>query len=246
MACYAREKVVLYGADSYPPYSYIENGDFKGIYVELLRDVAGKMKNHYLLELVPIPWRRGLTMLENGQALGLFPPYKRAERSFIAPYSIPLYRERVVIVCNDKAMNRQRHRFPDDFADVSIGINSGYALSSVLVEARKLHRVHIDEANGNEANVRKLAMNRIGCYINDSLSIRYTIKKMKKDKLHFPELINFIPHEVAELSSEEAYVGFSRFSKLPFKADFIKQLNAALQELKQNGEVNLIVAKYSY
>ena len=88
-------------------------------------------------------------------------------------------------------------------------------------------------------------MDRIGCYINDSLSIQYTIKKMKKDTLHFPELINFVPHEVAELSSEDAYVGFSRFSKFPFKADFIKQLNAALQELKQSGKVDLIVAKYS-
>lgn len=246
LSCHAGEKVVLYGDDSYPPYAYLENGQFKGIYVELLQSAAGKLAGRYQLELVPTPWRRGLSMLESGQAFGLFPPYRRAERTFIDTYSTPLYRERVVVVCNSRAMSKPRQRFPDDFGDVSIGINAGFALSGVLVEARKNKRVHIDEANGNAVNLRKLAMNRIGCYANDSLSIRYTLKQMKEDSGRFPGLNALTLYEVTELSGEEAYVGFSRRSTPPFKADFIKRLDAALQALQQEGEVDRILARYGF
>ncbi|SMF45803.1 substrate-binding periplasmic protein [Pseudogulbenkiania subflava] len=246
LSCHAGERVVLYGDDSYPPYAYLENGQFKGIYVELLQAAASRMTGRYQLELVPTPWRRGLSMLESGEAFGLFPPYRREERTFIDAYSIALYRERVVVVCNDRTMSKPRQRFPRDFGDVTIGINAGFALSGVLVTARRNHTVRIDEANGNAVNLRKLALNRIGCYANDSLSIRYTVKRMKDDTAHFPELDALTLHEVTELSGEEAYVGFSRRASPAFKADFIKRLDATLLTLQQEGEVDRILARYGF
>nr|WP_294863978.1 transporter substrate-binding domain-containing protein [uncultured Pseudogulbenkiania sp.] len=246
LSCDAAEKVVLYGDDSYPPYAYLEDGQFKGVYVELLQAAANRMAERYQLELVPTPWRRGLSMLESGEAFALFPPYRRAERTFIDTYSAPLYRERVVVVCNDRTMSKPRQRFPRDFGDVTIGVNAGFALSGVLVAARQNHSVRIDEANGNAVNLRKLALNRIGCYANDSLSIRYTLRRMKNETPHFPELDALTLHEVAELSGEEAYVGFSRRASPPFKADFIKRLDATLQALQQEGEVDRILARYGF
>ena len=40
-AAAAQQQVVLYGDDDYPPYSYVERGEFKGIYVDLLKQAAG-------------------------------------------------------------------------------------------------------------------------------------------------------------------------------------------------------------
>ncbi|WP_024303539.1 ABC transporter substrate-binding protein [Pseudogulbenkiania sp. MAI-1] len=244
MPCLAAERVVLYGDQAYPPYSYLENGEFKGIYVDLLLAAAKRMAPDYRIELQPTPWRRGLAMLENGQALGLFPPYRRPERRYIDSYSIPLYRERVVVVCNRKAMNRPRRRFPEDFGDVVIGVNAGFALSGALVEARKRGQVQVEEANGTVANLRKLALDRIGCYTNDSLSIRYTLMRLKKEAVHSAELDTLSLHEVTELSGEEAYIGYSRHANPAHKADFIRKLDAVLQDLQRHGELDHLVAKY--
>jgi len=241
----AAETVTLYGDDGYPPYSYVENGQFKGIYVELLQAAAAKLLPHYRLELKPVPWRRGVAMLENGQALGLFPPYLRRERTYIWPYSTPLYREQVVIVCNTAALNKPRRRFPDDFGDVTIGINSGFALADSLIQARAAGKVGIDEAMGNAINIRKLRNNRIGCYINDRLSIFHTLKHMGHRPGQPMQAGELAVREVAVISGEEAFVGFSRRASAPYKDDFIRRLNAALLELQAAGTIRGIVALYS-
>lgn len=57
--------VVIYGDENYPPYSYVENGIFKGIYTEIIREAAKEIEG-YNVELKPVPWRRGLKLIENG------------------------------------------------------------------------------------------------------------------------------------------------------------------------------------
>ena len=74
MAYHPPVKVLVYGDDSYPPYSYGEEGVAKGIYSDILRRVFEEMPG-YEVKLVPIPWERGLKMLKVGQGLALYPPY---------------------------------------------------------------------------------------------------------------------------------------------------------------------------
>ena len=50
--------LVIYGDDDYPPYSYVENGQLKGIYTQIVREAVQAMPQ-YAVQLRPVPWKRG-------------------------------------------------------------------------------------------------------------------------------------------------------------------------------------------
>ena len=123
----APQTVILYGDDDYAPYSYVENGVFKGMYIDILREAASQMPA-YRLVLQPRPWKRGLAALEQGRVFGLFPPGRKTERPYVQPYSAMLYRESVVLFCHDEVMRTPRAHFPQDFAGLRIGVNAGFLM----------------------------------------------------------------------------------------------------------------------
>ena len=166
-AVQAGERVVLYGDENYPPYSFIQDGQFKGIYVEILRRAAEQLQPDYLVELAPISWKRGLLYLEQGTGFGLFPPGIKQERGYIHEYSVPLYQETVVVFCNANVMKTHPKQFPEDFQGLTMGANRGFLLSARLMNAVYSGIVKIEEANGNESNLQKLARERIDCYVSD-------------------------------------------------------------------------------
>jgi hypothetical protein len=67
----APQTVILYGDDDYAPYSYVENGVFKGMYIDILRAAADKMPG-YRLVLQPRPGN-GPRCTGERPGLGLFP-----------------------------------------------------------------------------------------------------------------------------------------------------------------------------
>lgn len=244
VAAAAQQKVVLYGDDDYAPYSFVENGQLKGIYVDLLRMAAKKLVPHYEVTLEPVPWKRGLGALQNGTALALFPPYKIAKRDYIGPYSVPLYHETVVLFCSPGIMAVPRPHFPNDFKHVRIGINLGFALSDRLVEAARTGAVSLEEAKGNQANLRKLVLNRVDCYANDRVSVLYSVKQLQNTPSFLPWR-RFKLMEAVELSGQDAYIGYSRAFQAPYKTDFINRMNAALVELNKAGTVERVIADYT-
>lgn len=240
----AQQRVVLYGDDDYAPYSFVVNGQFKGIYVDLLRTAAKKLAPHYEVALEPMPWKRGLNALQSGSVLGLFPPYKVAKRDYIGPYSVPLYRETVALFCNPNIMAVPRSRFPEDFKQVRIGINLGFVLTERLMDAARSGAVVLEEAKGNQANLRKLVLNRVDCYANDRVSVLYSVRQLQ----HSPSFLpwrRFKLMEAVELSGQEAYIGYSKAYKAAYKADFIARMNTALSELVKAGVVERVVADYT-
>lgn len=229
--------VTLFGDDDYPPYSFVENGQFKGLYVDLLQ-LAAKALPAYRIDLQPRPWKRGLSELEQGTAFALFPPGKKAERAYIFPYSTPLYREKVVLFCNDSATARTV--FPDHFTGLTIGVNAGFLLSERLIQAVKAGLVKLDAAKGNEANLRKLALKRIDCYASDRNAALYSAKKLAP---YFREL-GFTLRQSVELSAEDTYIAYSARNAPPYKDDFIARMNAAIDALRSSGALGRIEARY--
>ncbi|QDQ28758.1 amino acid ABC transporter substrate-binding protein [Chitinimonas arctica] len=240
----AAEKIVLYGDDDYAPYSYVEDGRFKGIYVELLRQAAVLLAPDYELELKPTPWKRGLRDLELGSTLGLFPPYFRPNaRPYIQPYSAPLYHEVVVLFCTEKVMKVPRKRFPEDFGGLTIGVNLGFIISEPMLVAAKQGKLAIEEAKGNNANIMKLASKRIDCYANDRLSVLYSAKRLRA-AANAPDSIKaLILHEAAVLSGEDAFIGYSELFQAGYKQDFIQRMNGVLETLRKNGAINPLLAQ---
>ncbi|MEN9396448.1 MAG: hypothetical protein RLZ81_978 [Pseudomonadota bacterium] len=239
----AAQKVVIEADNDYAPYSYVEDGELKGIYVDLLRLAGKKLAPAYEVELEAIPWKRGLKNLETGRSMALFPPYRSKERPYIDPYSTPLYRETVALFCNESNPGRAPRRFPEDFAGLTIGVNLGFALGDKMTDAVKARTFTVTESKGNEDNLWKLQAGQIDCYANDRLAVQYSFNKLQ-DKAKFRQFKGYRLSESAELSGEDAFIGYSAANTLSYKADFIKQMDAVLLELKKAGTINRLIVDY--
>ena len=235
----APQTVILYGDDDYAPYSYVENGVFKGMYIDILREAASQMPA-YRLVLQPRPWKRGLAALEQGRVFGLFPPGRKTERPYVQPYSAMLYRESVVLFCHDAVMRKPRTHFPTDFAGLTIGVNTGFLLSEKLMAPARQGLLHLAAAKGNDANLKKLALRRIDCYASDRGAARYTARQLQGELSSY----GFQLHEVLELSSEATYIAYSARNTPVYKADFIEKMNAALFAMRHNGQLARIEEAY--
>ncbi|GLT17034.1 ABC transporter substrate-binding protein [Vibrio zhanjiangensis] len=238
-------KVLVYGDDAYPPYSYVEDGIAKGIYSDILRRVFRDMPA-YQVKIVPIPWKRGLKMLESGRGFALYPPYYYADkRLYISPYSKPILNEEVVVFCNtDSVKDRPLGKWPSDYLGLTIGVNEAFALGgNEFWDAVKAGKITISEAKGSRLSLIKLYEKKIDCYMNDRLSILWEIKRMTSDGL-LPEGWQLTLGAV--VSAEQGYLGFTTIQpeQYPYKDDFVKTFNSILTKLEETGELEGIVKAY--
>jgi polar amino acid transport system substrate-binding protein len=153
---------------------------------------------------------------------------------------VPLYRETVVLFCNDRVMAAPHQRFPEDFAGLQIGVNAGFLLSGRLMDAAHAGMFELEPAKGNETNLRKLAAGRIDCYASDRLAAMYSARKLGAELGKG----KFTLREAVELSGENTYIAYSMHSNPPYKADFVKKMNDVLQAMKKSGEIEQIEAAY--
>ncbi|WP_275405843.1 ABC transporter substrate-binding protein [Desulfovibrio sp. JC022] len=222
-------RVNVFGDDAYAPYCFMQNGTFDGIYVRILEKAFSRMKG-YEITIIPVPYKRLLLGLENGKIFAAFPPYQwPKERPWIDIYSAPILEEDYSIFCAEGFLDKPRPNWPEDYANLTIGINDGF----IVPDADKLKT---EDASSNEKNIKKLLAGRIDCYVNDSKSILYTAKIMGIDS---SKLVQGI-----KISTEYGHLAFSRKNNPPFKRNFIKNFNKIIYEMKCSGEINEIVNNF--
>lgn len=239
--------VTLLIDEAYPPYSYLTDEGVAGIYADILR-ATEPLLHGYRLKLEPQPWRRALVEIEAGRALAVVPPYYRPqERPWIQPYSVSLLEERVVVFCHRAVFaDGPRPAWPADYQGLTFGNNPGYlSADQPFWQTVRRGLIRVEEAPGNRANLQKLLRRRIDCYFNDRISILTELAQMRRDGL-YPSEASAAIVEGPTISVELTYVGFSARSgaRFPYKDDFARQLDAALEHLRESGEIERIVHRY--
>jgi len=244
-AASAGETVIIEGDDDFPPYAYVENGQFKGIYVELISLAAKQLAPQYNVVLKPIPWKRGLKNLETGKSLALFAPFRNQERGYIGAYSTPLYRETVALFCTDAVMNKSPRKFPEDFAGLTIGTNLGFVLGEQMAAATKAKVFTLRESQGNQTNLQRLQAGDIDCYASDRLAAYYSFNLLldRQRRRNLTRFQGFRLNPAQELSSEETYIAYSAAHPASYKDDFIKQMNSALSRVEESGVINQLIGR---
>lgn len=239
-------EVTLLGDDSYPPYSYADHGRASGIYADILRAASANMPG-YTLRLESIPWKRGMSQIEDGQALGLFPPYYRPERLFMSPYSVPMLEERVAVFCREKVFTgNPRLRWPDDYRGLTFGNNNGFSLGGPsYATAVQTGLIHMEEAPGTRTNLSKLIHGHLDCYLNDRIAVLSELSAMRREGAYNEGRDEKVV-EGPTVSIENGYVGLTArdAGRYAYKDDFVSQLNAALVNLRNSGEIKRIVDRY--
>jgi len=225
--------VIILADDDYPPYSYVEQGKLKGIYIDLVNKAASLLQPHYQVTLEAIPWQRGLVMMEQGKAFALLPPYIHKEtRPFIKPYSVVLQEEVVVTYCHQAIKLEQTlNSSSNTTTKIDIGINAGYLLlNEKYHQAVDNNKIKIWENKSTEANLMKLVTNKIDCYVNDRIAIQQNLQHIQA-RLTNIDISSIV--EMDEISRKSAHIGYSNNGFYPFKTDFINKMNEALLKIKR-------------
>ncbi|MCJ8169383.1 substrate-binding periplasmic protein [Atopomonas sediminilitoris] len=245
----AVQDVLLYADDGYPPYSFSENGEASGFYALILRRAFSRMPN-YRVTLQPMPWKRALKAVEQGDVMGMYPPYWHpTARPYMWPYSVPLFEESVALFCHPEHLNTQKSlHWPDSFAGLRIGVNTGYDLGGERYKAlRQREAIHEINARSTELSLMMLAKGRSDCYLNDRLSTRLEIERFNHSQLD-PALLKRTQQllDVLTVSKQATYVGFTRRQRdrYPYLQDFLEQLNDQLLTMHGNGEIYQLAKDY--
>ncbi|GAB6177298.1 ABC transporter substrate-binding protein [Desulfobaculum senezii] len=228
-AAQAAQSVTVYGDDSYTPYSFSNRGQPDGIYVKIFQ-TAFKRMDGYNVTIELVPWKRAMKLIEKGQGFAAFPPYYRPEqRPWIQPWSDPILEEGFAVYCRAEVLTSPRPNWPDDYKDLTIGINAGFSVPDT-------EGLKIEEAADNEANLKKLKAGRIDAYVNDDASIRYTMSQMG--------ISSDVIKKGTQINTENGYLAFSRDFDAPYKQDFVAKFNAAIKAMQDSGEIDRIVASF--
>ena len=239
--------VTIISDDSYPPYSYVENGKAAGIYVDLVMLAAKRLAEDYTVIIKPMPWKRGLQELKMGKEFAILPPFIHSnKRDYIWPYSKTLSYERVVAFCQkDIELKAYLSDQPNpDAKPINVGINAGFLiLNEQFTRAQEINVVDVWENRSTRANVQKLINKRLDCYLNDPLSTQWVLNQlMKKDPtLSFDNI-----EQMLEVMVQTAHVGYTnrKNDKFHFRKDFIKRFDKALSVVKRDNGLEKIIRKY--
>lgn len=240
--------VTIYADAGYPPYSYEKDGKPAGLYYEIARAAFSRMHG-YRIEVQAVPWKRGMALLRTGTGFALYPPYKNTkDEPWTWPYSLPLYDERVVAVCRKEVLTaRPRKHWPEDFYGLTIGNNAGFIVGGdAFSYAVRAGLLRMEEGKDSETNIIKLGLRRIDCYINDRVSIQWTLNQLKSEGKYMEGGTHAELAEAAVIAVKQGYLGYTSRDngKYAYKADFVHQFDSAIAQMKRSGEIDTIVRNF--
>ncbi|MCA1988535.1 MAG: transporter substrate-binding domain-containing protein [Desulfarculus sp.] len=126
--------------EQYPPYEFLENGQPRGLCVELVQEACQR------LGLTPefrfMAWTQAQEQVRTGQVQAIMSLYRTPERErFLVFPARQLAEERVAaVVRKDSGV---RVRGVDDLAGLRVGVNAGYAYGPVIDELQGLNKVEV-------------------------------------------------------------------------------------------------------
>jgi len=205
----AKTPIVLYSEEGQKPFSYQENGEVKGAYVDSLVKILKKMPD-YEVSIKLAPWGRAIAEVEHGESAGILGVYYRpAERPFLH-HSKPIYLEEVAVYCNREAIkNRQFKQFPKDFSGMSFGNQKSYlAPGAAFFEFAKQGEIKIVEGIEFPNLVKKMLVGELDCVVKPDLVIQMTLKDLAAAGL--PERMQDKSSLVMKTKQETVHIGFSK------------------------------------
>lgn len=233
--------VTIAGDNSYPPYSYAENGLPTGIYHDMIRAAGDKMPG-YDIHIEALPWKRALFKVKNDEVPFVYPPYRREQERPYLRYSKPLMVERKVMFCHRALLIQKRQMFPDDFTGLIIGRSLGYAVNNKITLAAEQGLITLTSSTSADTALRRLSVQKLDCYVNSYLSILYGMKTLQASGgVNLNDIV-----ETIQFSEERTHLGASKNNQaFPFINDFLQLFNRHLEVMKHNGELEAIISRYT-
>lgn len=222
----ARELPIVF--EDYPPYEYIEDGEVKGINMDLIREAFRRMGMKPFFE--PRPWKRAILELKTGEILALSSGFKTRERlefAFFPSEGLGVEVNMIVVRADsDLEVNSL-----DDLRTIRLGVTGGYAYDAEFDAMTGLHKI---EASSTHHLVKMLLNKRVDAIIGNIAVIRHIAKQngdLDQIKL------------IYKVSEEPLYLFFSRV-----RGEEVKKISdtfgETIRQMKADGTFEKIQAKY--
>jgi polar amino acid transport system substrate-binding protein len=190
-----------------------------------------------------------MALLRTGTGFALYPPYMNTkDEPWTWPYSLPLYEEKVVAVCRKDVLDaKPRKRWPEDFYGLTIGNNAGFIVGGEAFDkAARAGLLQVEEGKDSETNIIKLGLGRIDCYINDRVSIQWTLNQLKAEGRYKEDGKHAELVEAAQIAVKQGFLGYTSRDngRFTYKADFVRQFDNAIAQMKRSGEIDTIARNF--
>lgn len=213
--------LIAVGDHNFPPFTYIENGKPAGFDVEVLQAMARRM--NFGVEIRLVPWVDAVKMIDEGEADILVGVSASDERRRTFDFTDRMLTMKSSIFVNWD--NVTIHDPGDVGTDKEIGVEKGDIMAQFLEKEYK--RIRLREFNSQSEAMIALAENKIDMCVLDYYSGLYTIQK---NALHRKV------KSVGEPLLEAQYC----FGVKKGNTKLLSSLNAALENVKNNGELKRI------
>lgn len=223
----------------HPPVEYTRNGVSTGRNVDIAQECLKRMG--FRSQVLIIPWKRALIMVENGIADAIIDAAHTPERAGFLYYpDEELYVEEWYAF-KQKNRDISFDRDLGNLGEFTLGISRGFEYGGKIQEAINGNRFKtIQEVVNNEMNIKKLVRGRFDVFFGVKVTIFHQLKK-----LGIREKIDLVPMtETGEpylLNASKTYVAFSRKTMTP---DMAVQFSGTLKQMKEDGTVARIDAAY--
>ncbi|MFZ6775709.1 substrate-binding periplasmic protein [Undibacterium sp. Ji83W] len=216
---------------SYPPYEYVEQGEVKGIAVDIVKEAFRLMGHQATINIYPM--RRSLEMVKSGEVDGIFTAFKTPEREkFIAYTNEPV----LLLTISLWAKNDSNISFDGDLSHLSqyrFGAVRGISYGSKFDELSKSGLLNVELASDQTSAINMALANRFDILISNHFGAIHEMKKMG--------LLNDFKVLYPVIQEQETFFGFARKAHLEPLRDELDQI---LRLLKQNGYYDLVLKKY--
>ncbi len=238
--------VTILADDNYYPYSFVEDGMLTGAYTQIIERIVKEMPN-FRVQLVPVPWKRGLKLLKSGKAFALYPPYlKKQARPYIWPVSKPILDEITSVFCRTDILTTPRPNWPNDYIGLTIGNNHGFQIAgNRFWQLVKQGKITVKEFKNNQVNLTKMLIAKeTDCYMNDREAILLSWHSLISQTKWKHKVMAMT--EGAVISKEQGHLGFTNNDQgfYYYKKDFLIKFNKILEKIKQSGELEEIINQY--
>ncbi len=216
--------------DEWPPYQTVEKNQVSGFSTKVVKTVLERM-NVKINSLKVYPWKRAITMIENGDADALFSANHTKDRTKFAFYPDEKIITSPWVMWVREEDNLKFESF-DDLLGKKVGLVRGYSYTTDLWNFVKKHNIY-EEVVTDEQNFRKLNGGRVDFISAELGNGLYLVKYLGIDKI--------IPLKKNPIKLEGLYI---IFNKKNVPKSFVDNFSDELKKLKQEPLYNLLYEEY--
>ncbi len=230
----ADQTLNLVAHEKFPPFTWSENGQAKGIDVDITKELCRRIEVQCNIEFVP--FKRVLLYIKQGKADGGLSPFKtptREEFAYFLEYPVHYSTYNIFV--------KKGHKFQfqkiEDLYGKRIGKNRSFTLSNEFNDATAFGKIQIEVVDETKQNIGKLIMESIDGMVSNQAETLLLIKKRG-----LSNKIEYLPRPVQK--PRAAYLAVSKSANIPDKMQLIDKMNQALKAMYDDGTIEQINDKY--